>query len=343
MWNLSKKISVLVLGTLLACTLGAGAALAEPAVPGTVDSSAPALVYDGDPGSDDAFALFLLKQNGQVPDLALATFGNAPEKQTYTNTVLITRALSMKVPVLAGADRPYKGKKLKNWKGGFNGEDGLYGIAETWRKKLGLPKDQLKSSGDLETAKKHLKQLHHITYIATGPLSTLAGLLQDPDIKNRIDRVYIMGGSLWENLGEGNYEFNFSRDPRAVEQVLKSGLDVTLFPLDLTNSQIVDEPEIQKLTGYGTYPEFLELLRGNQAAHAQRGMENAAVLHDIFPVLYLLDAGKFTGEDKKLAVDTQTGALREAPDGAMVHVVLGVNPRTQWRALERAFQSPRIP
>lgn len=336
MWNFGKKMTALVLGGLLACSLGAGTAAAADF--SDLQPEAPALVYDGDVGSDDAFALFLLKQNGQVPDLALATFGNAPEKQTYANTVLVTRALDMKVPVLPGADRPYKGKKLKNWKGGFNGEDGLYGIAEAWRKKLGLSKDQLESSGELEMAKKQLKQLHHITYIATGPLSTLANLLQDPDIKSRIDKVYIMGGSLWEDLGEGNTEFNFSRAPKAVDQVLKSGLDITLFPLDLTNSQIVDEPEIQKLAGNGTYPEFVELLRGNQTAHAQRGMENAAVLHDIFPVLYLLYPDKFTGEDKKLAVDTETGALTEAPDGATVHVVLGVNPRTQWRALERAFQ-----
>lgn len=339
MWNLSKKISTLVLGPLLACTVGAGAVLAEPAAPETVDISAPALVYDGDPGSDDAFALFLLKQNGKVPDLVLATFGNAPEKQTYANAALVTRALDMKVTVLPGADRSYKGKKWKNGKDGFNGEDGLYGISEAWRKKLGLSRNQLESSGDLALTKKQLKQRHHITYLATGPLSTLADLLQDPDIKSRIDRVWIVGGNLWEDPGDPEEEANFSRDPRAVEQVLKSGLDITLFPLDLTSSQIVDEPEIQKLAGYGTYPEFLELLRGNQAAHAQRGMENAAVLHDIFPVLYLLDAGKFTGEDKKLAVDTRTGALTEAPDGATVHVVLGVNPRTQWRALERAFQN----
>lgn len=339
MLKLGKKMTALVLGALVVCTLGAGAAFAEPAAPADVDISAPSLVYDGDPGSDDAFALFLLQKNGQGPDLALATFGNAPEKQTYANMVLVTKALQMKVPVLPGADRPYKGKKLKPWKGGFNGEDGFYGIAETWRKKLGLSKAQLESSGDLDLAKKQLKQLHHITYIATGPLSTLAGLLQDPDIKNRIDKVYIMGGNLWEDLGEGQNEFNFSRDPKAVDQVLKSGLDITLFPLDLTNSQIVDEPEIQKLEAYGTYPEFMELLRGNQAAHAQRGMENAAVLHDIFPVLYLLDPDPFTAEDKKLAVDTATGALTEAPDGATVHVVLGVNPRTQWKALERAFQN----
>ena len=336
MWNFGKKMTALVLGGLLACTLGAGTAAAADFT--DLQPEVPSLVCDGDPGSDDAFALFLLKQSGQVPDLVLATFGNAPEKQTYANTVLITRALEMEVPVLNGADRPYKGKKLKNWKGGANGDDGLYGISEDWRKKLGLSRDQQQSSGDLEAAKKRLKQLHHITYIATGPLSTLANLLQDPDIRSRIDKVYIMGGNLWEELGNQNAELNFSRDPKAVEQVLKSGLDITLFPLDLTSNQIVDEPEIQKLAGYGNYPEFIQLLRGNQAAHAQRGMENAAVIHDIFLVLYLLDPGKFTEEDKKLTVDPATGTLTEAPNGTIVHTVLGVNPRTQWRALERAFQ-----
>ena len=139
--------------------------------------------------------------------------------------------------------------------------------------------------------------------------------------------------------GDPEEEAKFSRDPRAVEQVLKSGLDITLFPLDLTSSQIVDESEIQKLVTMGPIRSSWNCCGGNQAAHAQRGMENAAVLHDIFPGTVFAGCGQIYRRRQETGGGYPTGALTEAPDGATVHVVLGVNPRTQWRALERAFQN----
>ena len=317
-----KKTAALVLGALLGCQLGWGALPAGAAAPEDL-SGKTALAAEVDPGSDDALALFLMKRSGQVPDLVLSTYGNAPEKQTSTNLGLTLQVLDLDLPVYHGADRPWKGKKWKAPRDGSNGKDGLLGLSGALKEKAEKAGRELQKPGSLEEARDRLKTFHHIAYITAGPLSTLAG---------RMDRVYLVGGSL---AGE-TAEFNFAQDPKAVQAVLESGVDITLFPVELTATQYVEEEELQKLARYGAWPEFLELLRANQGAHARQGEEPAAVLPALFPVLYRLDPDQFAVEDRRVTVD-KTGRLTEDPQGTLVHAVLGVNPRYQWRMLEKSF------
>lgn len=240
--------------------------------------------------------------------------------------------LDLDLPAYHGADRPWKGKKWKAPREGFHGKDGLLGLSGALKEKAEKAGRELQKPGSLEEARDRLKTLYHISYISAGPLSTLAGLLQDPRIRSRMDRVYLVGGSL---AGE-TAEFNFAQDPKAVRAVLESGVDITLFPVELTATQYVEEEELQKLARYGTWPEFLELLRANQGAHARQGEEPAAVLPALFPVLYRMDPDQFAVEDRRVTVD-KTGRLTEDLQGTLVHAVLGVNPRYQWRMLEKSF------
>lgn len=240
--------------------------------------------------------------------------------------------LDLDLPAYHGADRPWKGKKWKAPREGFHGKDGLLGLSGALKEKAEKAGRELQKPGSLEEARDRLKTFHHIAYITAGPLSTLAGLLQDPQIRSRVDRVYLVGGSL-----EGQTaEFNFAQDPKAVQAVLASGVDITLFPVELTATQYVEEEELRKLARYGTWPEFMELLQANQAAHARQGEEPAAVLPALFPVLYRMDPDQFAVEDRRVIVD-KTGRLMEDPQGTLVHAVLGVNPRYQWRMLEKIF------
>ena len=49
-----------------------------------------------------------------------------------------------------------------------------------------------------------------------------------------------------------------------------------------------------------------------------------------------MDPDQFAVEDRRVIVD-KTGRLTEDPQGTLVHAVLGVNPRYQWRMLEKIF------
>ena len=85
-----------------------------------------------------------------------------------------------------------------------------------------------------------------ITFISFAPLTNLAAALKKyPEIKENIERVYIMGGLL---QGEGNIvgrpfgfknrfaEYNFFLDAKAIEIVLNSKLPITIVPFDIAKS-----------------------------------------------------------------------------------------------------------
>jgi pyrimidine-specific ribonucleoside hydrolase len=76
---------------------------------------------------------------------------------------------------------------------------------------------------------------HRPDLVALGPASVLHALTQRADLKDRVGRVFMMGGAL---DGQGNVsgaaEFNFWFDPEAAESLLASSLPVTLLPLDAT-------------------------------------------------------------------------------------------------------------
>ena len=99
-----------------------------------------------------------------------------------------------------------------------------------------------------------------------------------------------------------------------MKAVMESGLDLTLFPRELTGTQYIGEQEIQNLGRSGKWPEFLELIRANQAAHEKAGEEPAAVLPAIFPILYRLDPSQFAVEDKRITVDKMDSS-RKIPRG----------------------------
>jgi purine nucleosidase len=86
---------------------------------------------------------------------------------------------------------------------------------------------------------------HPVTILVTGPLTTVAHLLQtEPALAKQIARVVWMGGALSvpgnvspadEPGHDGSAEWNAYADPDAVAQLLASGVPMVLCPLDATN------------------------------------------------------------------------------------------------------------
>lgn len=82
-----------------------------------------------------------------------------------------------------------------------------------------------------------------VTLLTLGPVTNIADLLRtDPQAANRVKMVYVMGGAVEVpgNLAyfiEGNKaaEWNIYVDPLAAQEMLASGIPVTLVPLDATN------------------------------------------------------------------------------------------------------------
>ena len=76
-----------------------------------------------------------------------------------------------------------------------------------------------------------------VTLVTLGPLTNIAlALSKAPDIASRIKEIVMMGGAYFE---VGNItptaEFNVYVDPEAADVVLRSGVPITLLPLDVTH------------------------------------------------------------------------------------------------------------
>lgn len=105
-----------------------------------------------------------------------------------------------------------------------------------------------------------------VTVFVTGPCTNLAKALRiDPEIKNNIAAVYIMGGAVY---APGNIydfypehdnkvaEWNFVADPQAAKEVFESGLEIYLVPLDATNQVFVNNQDTNQWRQGGEIANF---------------------------------------------------------------------------------------
>jgi purine nucleosidase/pyrimidine-specific ribonucleoside hydrolase len=207
-----------------------------------------------DAGVDDALALVLAMNSPELEVMAVTTVaGNAPVEECTWNCLLIVELLRGAVrgtaaapghraaraapptassPVVArGAAAPLRKPLLTAPE--VHGADGLGGeigsLPTPLAKPSRLPAHEVLTS----LARKHPGEL---TLIATGPLTNVATALEhDRDAMALYGRVVVMGGAFFVPGNTGPVaEFNFYVDPEAADAVMRSGLDITLVPLDAT-------------------------------------------------------------------------------------------------------------
>lgn len=103
-----------------------------------------------------------------------------------------------------------------------------------------------------------------VRFIALGPLTNLGrALMQSPSLAAKIASVYIMGGVVVVsgNLDEGGIdnnpyaEWNIFLDPHAADIVFRSGIDITLVPLDVTDKAPVTTEFLNRLSNDHHTPE----------------------------------------------------------------------------------------
>jgi inosine-uridine nucleoside N-ribohydrolase len=184
-----------------------------------------------DPGHDDAVALMLACGAPELEVRAVTTVaGNVPLEKTTRNALRVLSLIGRDdVPVGVGAANPLI-RPLRTAEN-IHGESGLDGpeipeatFAPDERGALCLVADILEGSSE------------PVTLIPTGPLTNIATLLQDhPELKSRIGRIVLMGGSMSLGNTTPAAEFNVYVDPEAAQMVFGSGLPITMVGLDITH------------------------------------------------------------------------------------------------------------
>ena len=295
------------------------------------------IVLDTDVGTDDAFAFLAAKcLPGVSPDYIIASKGNTTLDGAVRNAITLKRTLGLRAKIVQGLV-PQKDENVNEAeKNTFHGNDGLANISAEMAKRAGLTEADLQDYLPFENYFEEVLQCDEILYIVIGPVTNLAASIENEAFRSKLSGVYIMGGGIDEFNCSHDTEFNFSKDPKSVGKIFRSGLRITLFPLDLTNFRRVDREQIEALRKYGSFPDFITFLEFNKEANRVYNRIDAAVLHDIMPMLYLQTPGKFVFTDMQLAID-RYGATRKAENGAAVRVVTGVEETLLAETLTEFF------
>lgn len=254
---------------------------------------------DGDPGVDDAAAILVAHNREELQIVAISTVaGNAPLDKTTRNALCLCDMMGADYPVYRGANGPL----MREYHDGseFHGSDGM---GDT---NLPEPKrsEERQTAWDAlyDAAKRYDGKLE---VVAMGPLTNIAlALSKYPDLKDRLHRIAIMGGSITRGNRTPCAEYNIFADPEAAQIVFRSGARIVMCGLEVTEKAYLTSSELENLrktkTGEFYYQASKHILEKNlQAGH------KGFCIHDVCPVLYLACEDMFRGEMAGVFVETQ--------------------------------------
>lgn len=268
------------------------------------------IIYDCDPGHDDAIALLigLAAENIEIAAITTAA-GNQTQDRTYGNVKgLLSLTGREDIPVGRGAEKPIKRNLIiADYIHGKTGIDGAElpepTVEDKKYKALDLMADVVKKSDK------------PVTLIATGPLTNIAiFLLAYPELKSKIEAIVFMGGACFGGNYTPNSEFNIYVDPEAADIVMHSGLPIYMFGLDVTLKAQFFKEDVEEVKSLGT--RSAKVMGGlfdffgtkiAQPFLAPADHVEGMHLHDACAMAYLVNPDMFTMVHTNVTVNVQEG------------------------------------
>ncbi len=262
------------------------------------------IIIDTDPGQDDAVAILLALASPEVEVLGItAVAGNVPLPLTQKNARIVCElARRTDIKVFAGCDAPLARKLITAEH--VHGKTGLDGPP------MANPVMPLQDAYAVDFIIDTIRSTDGVTLCPLGPLTNIATALQKaPNIAPRIREIVLMGGAYFE-VGNitSTAEFNIYVDPEAADIVFKSGIPITVMPLDVTHKALTTQPRVDAFRDMGTpvgeavaaWTDFFN--RFDMEKYASPG----APLHDPCVIAYLIDPDLFTGRHVNVCVETSS-------------------------------------
>ena len=212
------------------------------------------IIFDTDPGTDDAMALMLALNSPELDVRAVTVVpGNVVAAQGLDNALrLVSLANRCDIPVAAGAQHPLFQKLT---------------TAEFWHGKNGLANVELppsKCKVDPRFAPDVIIQMvhaapHEITLVPVGPLTNIAlAVEKDPSIVPLVKEVVLMGGSISGGNVDAAAEANIRNDPEAAQIVFQAGWPLTMVGLDVSNKTLFTKKQLDQLgSAHGPISDFV--------------------------------------------------------------------------------------
>jgi inosine-uridine nucleoside N-ribohydrolase len=302
------------------------------------------IVWDMDPGIDDALALILALKSPEIRVLGITTVaGNAPVEMTSANARRVLEYLNAdSIPVAMGAANPLD-QPLEDALS-YHGPDGLGNC------RLPSPVTPLYPGKAWDfLARVVLDAPGEVTLVATGPLTNVACAFElHPELPELLAGLVLMGGAYGLTpYGKGNRtpfaEFNIWEDPGAAHIVFNSGadifavgLDVTMDPAACLNSQHLEQIK----TGHAPAAHLVAQLVEYEVKY-----HGCCRMHDPLALATLLDASLLDFTSAKVGVakgnDRDRGFTRilSSDSSQLIHVASAVDgPRFLKLFLSRILE-----
>lgn len=222
------------------------------------------VILDVDTGSDDAIALITAILNPKLDVIGVTTVnGNKALPNTTENTLRVIDLMGVgdTIPVYMGCADPMVAELIPDRHAAtrqapqrriVNGQVVEYHSEFLDMLPVSHTKVQERSAVCylIDTL---MESDGDITLIPVGPLTNIAIAMQaEPRIKEKINKIVIMGGGYKKTNRTIAAEFNIWKDPEAAQIVFNSGCDVLLVPLDATHAGDVTGEESNMIRAMGT-------------------------------------------------------------------------------------------
>ena len=265
------------------------------------------IIIDTDPGQDDAVAILLALASPEDFDVigVVAVAGNVGLHHNANNArKIVELAGRPDVPVYAGCARPMRRTLVTAEH--VHGDTGLNGPD------LPAPKIELQPQHGVDYIIETLltAEPKTITLCTLGPLTNIGmALVKEPKIAERVAEIVMMGGAYFE---VGNItpaaEFNIYVDPEAADIVFRSGIKITVLPLDVTH-QIQSTParlNAIKALGNRSGQAVYDMLTFSEGFDLKKYGWEGAPLHDPTVIAYLIDPTLFEGRECNVTIETSS-------------------------------------
>jgi inosine-uridine nucleoside N-ribohydrolase len=266
------------------------------------------IIMDVDPGHDDAVALMLACGHPDLDLLAVTTVaGNVALEKTTRNALRVLSLVGCTdVPVGAGASEPLE--RPLHTAEDIHGKSGLDGPEE-----IPEPSFEADERGAVDLISDTLRASSEpVTLVCVGPLTNIAGFLREhPDLKDRVGRISLMGGSMGLGNTKPAAEFNIYVDPEAAREVFESGLPITMSGLDVTHQASAGPEERERLRATGRVGGVVAGFLDFFASTYERTFGfDAPPLHDPVAVAAVLEPGLLKTRQMRVDIECESDLTR---------------------------------
>jgi purine nucleosidase len=277
------------------------------------------VIFDTDPGVDDAMALLFLERHPDIELIGITTaFGNASIETTTRNAQYLKQQWGISAPIAKGSAEQYDPRRVTHpFPVTIHGHDGLGNIDVP--DVVDVPLDPRPAHQFIIDAVK--ANPGEIVLIAVGRMTNLANALKAaPEITDLVKEVIIMGGAVDV---PGNItpaaEANIHGDPEAADAVMIAPWKVVMVPLDVTLKTTMSRTTLSELaTRGGPAMELLDRLSQFYIDFYDGQVRDSMVVHDTCACVYLVARELFmvrSGVVRVMTTGIGEGKTIQKPDG----------------------------